>query len=363
MGGSWSPFSDSDVVAARVSAASSPRNVRAVPSGAGRLALSWDAVGGASRYAVAELVGGRYVTYTYDCAGTSFEVEGLSEGPHVFLVQANVGGTWSPVDPETHVEGVCAAGAKPRATAEVSGSDCVLSWGEVPGADRYAVAVREGSGWRTYTYDHKSTSYRVEGLSVGTHEFLVQAHVGGSWSPFSDSDVVAARVEGSAIMGEQSVPAQSMVAHFKSIGYEYPSKVYSTKGAPSIEVFVGLLCDAANAEGVRPEVLYAQAMLETGYLRFGGAVSAEQCNFGGIGAVDSAPHTSATFPDVYTGLLAQAQHLKAHASFDDPSEPLVDPRFNLVNRGSAVYVEQLGNGKWASSATYADSIIRILRAL
>ena len=337
--------------------------MRAVPSGAGRLALSWDAVGGASRYAVAELVGGRYVTYTYDCAGTSFEVEGLSEGPHVFLVQANVGGTWSPVDPETHVEGVCAAGAKPRATAEVSGSDCVLSWGEVPGADRYAVAVREGSGWRTYTYDHKSTSYRVEGLSVGTHEFLVQAHVGGSWSPFSDSDVVAARVEGSAIMGEQSVPAQSMVAHFKSIGYEYPSKVYSTKGAPSIEVFVGLLCDAANAEGVRPEVLYAQAMLETGYLRFGGAVSAEQCNFGGIGAVDSAPHTSATFPDVYTGLLAQAQHLKAHASFDDPSEPLVDPRFNLVNRGSAVYVEQLGNGKWASSATYADSIIRILRAL
>ncbi|MFR7670609.1 MAG: glucosaminidase domain-containing protein [Collinsella sp.] len=41
---------------------------------------------------------------------------------------------------------------------------------------------------------------------------------------------------------------------------------------------------AASSEGVRPEVVFAQAMLETGWLQFGGSVSADQCNFAGLGA-------------------------------------------------------------------------------
>ncbi len=45
-------------------------------------------------------------------------------------------------------------------------------------------------------------------------------------------------------------------------------------------------------EGVRAEVVFAQVCLETGYLSFGGQVSAEQCNFSGLGATDDGPACS-----------------------------------------------------------------------
>jgi hypothetical protein len=191
----------------------------------------------------------------------------------------------------------------------------------------------------------------------------VQAYVAGAWSSFGADDFVTVSIGvGHPIMGSQEVSEAAMVANFKSSGYSYPSDVYSSKGAASIEEFVSLLCQAANSEGVRPEVVYAQAMIETGYLQFGGAVKAEQCNFGGLGAVDSSPTSANTFPDVYTGLLAQAQHLKAYASTDAVNNTLVDVRFKYVKRGSAKTVEKL-SGTWASSESYGTSICRILDSL
>ena len=62
---------------------------------------------------------------------------------------------------------------------------------------------------------------------------------------------------------------------------------------------------------------------------------------------------AATFPDPRTGVRAQIQHLKAYASKEALVNGCVDPRFSLVARGSAQYVEWLGasdnpNGKgWA----------------
>lgn len=153
---------------------------------------------------------------------------------------------------------------------------------------------------------------------------------------------------GTPIMGASNVTGAQLAAYYISMVGEstYPSSVYASKGAATIEEFCNILVEEATAEGVRPEVVFAQMIHETGWLRFGGSVKVEQCNFAGLGAVNSNPTDANTFPDVRTGLRAQVQHLKAYASTEPLVNECVDVRFNLVSRGCAPNLEDL-NGKWA----------------
>ena len=156
-------------------------------------------------------------------------------------------------------------------------------------------------------------------------------------------------VDGTPIMGTSTISAESMARLFVSTGHTYPSEVYSQRGASSITEFCNQVILAASSEGVRPEVVFAQAMLETGWLQFGGSVSADQCNFAGLGA--TGPQVGgARFDNVYQGLLAQSQHLKGYAARMPLNNVCVDPRYQiLVNRGYlgiAPCLEDL-NGLWA----------------
>lgn len=88
----------------------------------------------------------------------------------------------------------------------------------------------------------------------------------------------------------------------------------------------------------------------------------------GIGALNgNATGQAATFPDPRTGVRAQIQHLKAYASTEPLVNTCVDPRFSLVTRGSAPYVEWLGaadnpNGKgWAVPGSgYGANVVKLL---
>jgi N-acetylmuramoyl-L-alanine amidase len=110
--------------------------------------------------------------------------------------------------------------------------------------------------------------------------------------------------------------------------------------------------------GIRGDIAFAQAMHETDYLRFTGVVQPEQNNFCGLGATGP-ENTGASFKTPREGVLAHLQHLYAYASTKQlPDEyPLVDPRFDLVARGSAPTWVDL-NGKWAvPGTTYGQSIL------
>ena len=93
----------------------------------------------------------------------------------------------------------------------------------------------------------------------------------------------------------------------------------------------------SDAEGVRGEVVYEQAMLETGWLQFGGDASAGQFNFSGLGTTGGGVAGN-SFPDVRTGIRAQVQHLKAYASSEELTQACVDNRFQYVSRESTPYV-------------------------
>ncbi|MCM1082021.1 MAG: DUF4214 domain-containing protein [Clostridium sp.] len=162
------------------------------------------------------------------------------------------------------------------------------------------------------------------------------------------------------IMGKTDTTVSQMAAYYRA-NATYPA-YYQNSDAPTIEDFCRIYIEECEAEGVRAEVAFTQAMKETGFLRYGGAVKIEQYNFAGIGATDSGG-TPATFETVRLGVRAQVQHLKAYASRDSLNNACVDPRFSLVTRGVATYVEWLGiqenpYGKgWASAKNYGHSII------
>lgn len=102
-------------------------------------------------------------------------------------------------------------------------------------------------------------------------------------------------------------------------------------------------------------------MNETNWLRFGGDVKAEQCNFAGLGATGNGVPGN-TFPDVRTGIRAQVQHLKAYASTEPLKNKCVGTRFGYVSRGSAPTVSKLP-GTWAVSKTYGEDLLQLIDEL
>ena len=163
------------------------------------------------------------------------------------------------------------------------------------------------------------------------------------------------------IMGNSNTSVNEMVRLYNSSGASYPSNVYNSKGAASIEDFCQIVFEEARSEGVNAEVAFCQEMNETNWLRFGGDVQAAQCNFAGLGATgNGAPGN--TFPDVRTGVRAQVQHLKAYASTAPLKNNCVDTRFDYVRRGSAPTVSKL-SGTWAASKSYGQDLLKLIDEL
>ena len=132
-----------------------------------------------------------------------------------------------------------------------------------------------------------------------------------------------------------------------------------------------MFLEEGKAEGVRGDVAFAQSLHETGYFKFGGIVQPSQNNYGGIGALNgNSAGQAASFPNPRTGVRAQIQHLKAYASTEALVNACVDPRFSLVARGVAPYVEWLGaadnpSGKgWAvPGAGYGGKVVSLLEQI
>lgn len=170
------------------------------------------------------------------------------------------------------------------------------------------------------------------------------------------------------IMGTTTATLEEMTAQYEAQGVAYPSQALKEGGAETIDEFCRIILEEAALEGVRGEVVYEQAMLETGWLQFAGDAQAQQYNFAGLGTTGGGVQ-GLSYPDVRTGIRAQVQHLKAYASTEELNENCVDTRFDMVRRGSAPYVEWLGiqenpNGDgWAAGADYGSKLRKLLAEL
>ena len=168
------------------------------------------------------------------------------------------------------------------------------------------------------------------------------------------------------IAGSPKATEAQMVKYFLS-KVEFPD-FYSTHDSEvkTINDFVHIYYQEATAEGIRPEVAFAQMCNETGFLRYTGRVKIEQYNFAGLGAIDR-DQSSNSFSSVREGIRAQIQHLKAYAVKNPTLKyPLVDGRFKYVTKGSAQYVEWLGTNEnpnhygWATTPGYGNALRKII---
>lgn len=249
-----------------------------------------------------------------------------------------------------------------------------IKWKKITGATKYKVyratsqngtykkiATVKATANDTQSYidstvkSGKTYYYRVQAYS--SDDGLISAGKG-------NKSEIKSGCTGYAIMGETTVTADQMVKLFNNSGKKYPSSVYKDKGAKNIKKFCEIVIDECEKEGVRAEVIFAQVCLETGYLQFGGQVSASQCNFAGLGATDDGA-AGATFANVRIGIRAQVQHMKGYASKDKLNQKCVDPRFIYLTyrRGTVKYVQNLGNGNWATDPNYAFKLMNLIKAM
>ena len=269
-----------------------------------------------------------------------------------------LGGTWYWLDPQTGkmATGWTTASDGHRYYFDGSGA-MQTGWAKVGGTWYYL----SGSGaMHTGWLDLGGKRYY---LSESGAMVTGKATIEGETYRFDSS---GALLPSDSIMGPSLATVEQMVTLFNAQGVPYPVDKYASRGAATIKDFCRVLLDQARSEDVRAEVLFAQAMVETGWLQFGGDVDKNgkvQCNFGGLGATGNGVPGD-EYPDVKTGLLAQAQHLKGYATTADLSQPCVDKRFHHLagKRGSAPTVDKL-SGTWATSKIYGATIMNVVDKL
>ena len=241
-------------------------------------------------------------------------------------------------------------------------------WQKLNGVWYYLGSASDGvmkTGWQTI--NGKKYYFDAEGaMATGT------VIISGTKYEFDSNGALKeeTKTEGLySITGTSSVTVSQMVKYYHTYtSISYPSSELTKGGAPDIETFCKIIKEEADAENIKADVVFIQAMLETGYLKFGGDVKISQFNFAGLGATGNGVAGN-SFKDVRTGIRAQVQHLKAYANKEALKNTCVDVRFSYVTRGSAPYVEWLGiqenpnGGGWAASKNYGNDLIALLNNL
>lgn len=119
--------------------------------------------------------------------------------------------------------------------------------------------------------------------------------------------------------------------------------------------------------GMRPEVLYAQAAVETDFGRYSGTLPPEYNNWAGIklasaGGDSLADHEN--FADPETGVRAHYNHMAAYVGLNPIGEP--HGRFHVVAaqnwNGTVRYLEEVC-GRWTTTPGYASYIVTLVNQM
>ncbi|HEY3670408.1 MAG TPA: glucosaminidase domain-containing protein [Acidimicrobiia bacterium] len=166
------------------------------------------------------------------------------------------------------------------------------------------------------------------------------------------------------VMGDAELTTDEVTAWFDARNVKY-----RLSGGISIGDLVKFYFDEGKVEHVRPELAFAQAIIETG--SFGNALDN---NYAGIGACDSCQGEPA-FPNPQEGVRGQIQLLRNYAdptsraaNLANPPSPTIyghDPAAaaslydTFFAKGRTPTWNVMGNGNWATDPGYAQKVLTI----
>ncbi len=166
------------------------------------------------------------------------------------------------------------------------------------------------------------------------------------------------------VMGDAQLTAAEITAWFDARNVRY-----RLAGGISIGDLVQLYMEEGKAEHVRPELAFAQAIIETG--SFGNALDN---NYAGIGACDSCQGEPA-FPTPRDGVRGQIQLLRNYADPTSRAANLANPPSPTIYGNDPVAASRLydtffakgrtptwnamGNGNWATDPGYAQKVLTV----
>lgn len=195
--------------------------LKGITSTASSITVSWNAVGGASRYSVHRRDNsGPWKTLTKNATGTSYTDTNVSAGVNYTYTVRVVNGAnafASDFDPAGLTASIGGGGTWQYATPvlgsiKYDGKSVIITWGTVANAPGYSVHRRvNGGAWTTLAKNVKATSYTDSAVYSG-NSYIYTVRVNDNSGRFaSDFDPVGLSI---------SVPS--------SIAYSYPAPVMKT---------------------------------------------------------------------------------------------------------------------------------------
>ncbi|OXS64104.1 N-acetylmuramoyl-L-alanine amidase [Priestia filamentosa] len=181
-------------------------------------------------------------------------------------------------------------------------------------------------------------------------------------------EIKRAGINDTYIVTGEGDPNQKELSEYPILGGTYLSPLLMEQYVKTINsdaIALGMYyLNFGEYYGIRGDIAFAQAIHETDFFRFTGVVQPEQHNFCGLGTTGP-DNPGASFDTPRDGVIAHFQHLFAYASAKPLPDkyPLIDPRFNLVQRETATTWVAL-NGKWAVPGdNYGQSILNIYKRM
>jgi hypothetical protein len=180
-------------------------------------------------------------------------------------------------------------------------------------------------------------------LVGGTSALPILALASGGGSPPGCAAVSEIADDGTpSILGPATLTVADLHAWWNRAGRGQPSRL-----AIDIDDLIAVYLGEADAEGVRGDLAFAQAVAETGHFTNSDTSSN---NFAGIAHYDGTSSGQA-FSDAVTGVRAHIQLLKKYAAGNDTGLAHVDV---APNTGASATTWGGLAGTWASSPTYWD---------
>lgn len=185
--------------------------------------------------------------------------------------------------------------------------------------------------------------------------------------------IAAAALRGGApsVLGPPLLTATQLAGWWRAQRYPAPSV------SVSMDELAQIYIDEGNAEGVRGDVAFAQAVLETGGFRY----TAPGNNFAGMGWCDSCAQ-GRSFPTPRDGVRAQIQHLKNYADRTSRASGLAHPASvywyapnsldqgvanenfdRFFAKGWAPTWNEMGNGNWATDPGYSQKVNKLYASM